>query len=142
MYGFSGKLLLKACIFFTICPNTLHSLVWSLNYLCVMVCVVIRVRARALTALASAANSTQNMELNVVVKELVLPHHGEDKPMETNGTYVCMCLFLSIYVIRMYVFFSVHTVSWVILVMHWLEHCWIPYGWSFSRVYIFVACLL
>ena len=77
-----------------------------------MVCAVIRVRARALTALASAANSTQNMELNMVVKELVLPHHGEDnKPMETNGTYVCMCLFLSIYVIRMYVFFSVHTVS-------------------------------
>ena len=57
-----------------------------------MVCAVIRVRARALTALASAANSTQNMELNMVVKELVLPHHGEDnKPMETNGTYVYMC---------------------------------------------------
>ena len=46
-----------------------------------------RVRARALTALAAAANSTSNMEVIAVVKELVLPRHisNEDQPMETNG---------------------------------------------------------
>ena len=54
----------------------------------------IRVRARALTALASAANSVGNMKVIAVVKELVLPRNvtSEDQPMETNGIpYVCIC---------------------------------------------------
>jgi len=52
----------------------------------------IRVRARALTALASAANSIGNMEVIAVVKELVLPHNvtSENQPMETNGMYIRM----------------------------------------------------
>ena len=51
----------------------------------------IRVRARALTALAAAANSASNMEMTAVVKELVLPRHitSEDQPMETNGILLC-----------------------------------------------------
>ena len=66
---------------------------------CTYVCSNIRVRARALTSLSSAASSTQNLELIAVVKELVLPHHDENQPMETNGTY-CMyvCMYALLYV--------------------------------------------
>ena len=51
-----------------------------------------RVRARALTALASAANLIGSMEVIAVVKELVLPRNvtSENQPMETNSMYICM----------------------------------------------------
>jgi len=59
----------------------------------------VRVRAKALTVLASAANSMDNMELITIIKELVLPQHisSKDQPMETNGKcvctlYICMCI--------------------------------------------------
>ena len=65
----------------------------------------IRVRARALTALASAANSVGNMEVIAVVKELVLPRNvtSEDQPMEANGMHTYMYVVINfIYTVRMH----------------------------------------
>jgi len=63
----------------------------------------IRVRARALTSLSSAAGSTVNVELIGVVKELVLPksvHNEQHTPEDGNGVCACVsvCMRVCMYV--------------------------------------------